>query len=113
MIKNLNKFFAKDINIFTYVLPITSFRKSDTESIPKCVALRLRRIGDSDEKYKKRSIEYQNNLISRDYEPGNVKKQFSDITNLIREEARKPKLQEAIFSTSCNLITEYNPMLPL
>ena len=28
------------------------------------------------------------------------------------EEARKPKLLKTIFSTACNLITQYNPLLP-
>ena len=49
---------------------------------------------------------------SRDYRPGKVKKQFSDIKKLTRQEARKPKLLKTTFSTSCNLITQYNPLLP-
>ena len=52
------------------------------------------------------------NLIARDYKPGKVKKQFSDIKKLIREDARKPKLLKTTFSTSCNLIKQYNPLLP-
>ena len=43
---------------------------------------------------------------------GKVKKKFSDIKKLTREEVRKPKLLKTTFSTSCNLITEYNPLLP-
>ena len=41
-----------------------------------------------------------------------MKKQFSDIKKLTREEARKPKLPKTTFSTSWNLITQYNPLLP-
>ena len=41
-----------------------------------------------------------------------MKKQFSDIKKLTSEEARKPKLLKTTFSTSCNLITQYNPLLP-
>ena len=43
---------------------------------------------------------------------GKVKKQFSDIKKLTREEVRKPKLLKTTFSTSCNLITQYNHLLP-
>ena len=41
-----------------------------------------------------------------------MKKQFSDIKKLTREKARKPKFLKTTFYTSCNLITEYNPLLP-
>ena len=59
--------FVKDIDRFTYVLPSTCFPKNNIENIPKGVALRLRRICDSDEKFEKHSAEYQNYLIARDY----------------------------------------------
>ena len=38
-------------------------------------------------------------------------KSFSGIKNLTSEEARKPKLHKTTFSISCNLITQYNPLL--
>ena len=41
-----------------------------------------------------------------------MKKQFSDIKKLTREEARKSKLLKTDFSTSYNLITQYNLFLP-
>ena len=41
-----------------------------------------------------------------------MKKQFSDIKKLTREKARKPKFLKTTFYTLCNLITEYNPLLP-
>ena len=44
--------FAKNINRFTYVLPSLYFPKNNIASIPKDVALRLRRIFDSDEIWK-------------------------------------------------------------
>ena len=66
--------FAKDTESFTYVLPSMCFPKNNLESIPKGVALRLRRICDSDEKFEKHSAEYQNYLIARDCKPGKVKK---------------------------------------
>ena len=72
------------------------------ENIPEGVALRLRRFCDSDEKFEKHSVEYQNYLIARDYKTGKVKKQFSYIKRLTREGVRKPQLFETTFSTSCN-----------
>ena len=50
--------------------------------------------------------------IARDYKPGKVKKQFSDIKKLTREEAKKTKLLKTTFSTSCNLITQHNLLFP-
>ena len=49
--------FAKDTDSFTYVLPRTCFPKNNIENIPKSVAVRLRRICDSDEKFEKHSAE--------------------------------------------------------
>ena len=98
--------FAKDTDSFTYVLPSTCFPKNNIENIHKGVALRLSKICDSDEKFEKYSVEYQNYLTARDYKPGKVKKQFSDIKKLTREEARKPKLLKTTFYTSCNLIIQ-------
>ena len=62
--------------------------------------------------FEKRSAEYQKCLVARDDKPGKVKKQFSDITKLTREEARKPKLQKTTFSASFNFITQYKTLLP-
>ena len=103
--------FAKDTNSFTYVLPSTCFPKSNIESIPKGVTLRLRWICYSDKKFKKHSAGCRNYLIARDSKTSKVKKPFSDIKKLAREDARKPKLHKTTFSTSCNLITQYNPLL--
>ena len=74
--------------------------------------MRLRRICDSDNKFEKCSKEYQNYFIARDCKPRKVRKQFSDIRNISRQEARQPKTHNERFSTSCNLIMQYNPLLP-
>ena len=103
--------FCKATSSFTYVLPSTCFPKTNIENIPKGVALRLRRICDSDSKFEKRRAEYQNYLIARDYKPSKVKKQFSNVRNTSREETRRTKIKSD-FSTTCNLITKCNPMLP-
>ena len=74
---------AKDTDSFTCaLLSSTCFPKNNIENIPKGVALRLRRICDSDEKFEKHSAEYQNFLIVvRDYKPGKVKNNFQTLKN--------------------------------
>ena len=55
--------YVKATNSFTYVLPSTCYPKRNINNIPKSIALRLRRICNSDEKLDIRSDEYQNYLI--------------------------------------------------
>ena len=43
--------FAKPTNSFTYVLPSTCYPKKNINNVPKGIALRLRRICDTDEKF--------------------------------------------------------------
>ena len=50
----------------------------------------FKKICDSDSKFEKRSAEYQKYLIAKVYKPSKVKKQFSDVRNILREEARRP-----------------------
>ena len=75
------------------------------------MVLHLRRIGDSDSKFKKVSAKKQKHSISRDYKPSKVKNDFSNATNISKEQAIRPKTK-TIFSTLCNLITQYCTMLP-
>ena len=58
---------SKPTNSFTYVLLTTYYPRKSINNIPYSAALRLRRICDSDEKFKHRSEEYKNSLIGRDY----------------------------------------------
>ena len=102
--------FTKATNSFTYVVSSTCFPKTNIENISKGIALHLRRIYDSDSKFEKRNAEYQKYLIARDYKPRNEKMHFSDVRDISREEARRLKIKSN-FSTTCNLITEYNAML--
>ena len=106
--------FAKVNNTFTYILPSPSacFPKNSIENVLKGVALRLRRICESDDKFEERSGQYQKYLVARDWKPSKVKTQFSEVTNISREEAIRPKNNSNNFSASCNVITQYNPLLP-
>ena len=81
--------FAKSSNSFSYTLPRTCYPKSNICNIPRCIALRLRRICDDDETSEKRSSEYQNYLIARDHKHSIVKKQFSEAKKKTRSEARQ------------------------
>ena len=71
----------------------------------------MRRICDSDDNFEERSVRYQKHLVARYYKPSKVKKEFSDVRNISREKAKRRKNNNN-FSASCNLITQYNPLLP-
>ena len=51
---------SKPTNSFTYVLPTTCYPRKSINNIPHGIALRIRRICDSDQKFKHRSEEYKN-----------------------------------------------------
>ena len=97
--------FAKPANSFTYVLPSTCYPKKNINNVPKDIALRLRRICDTDEMLDIRSYEYQTYFIARDYKPTLVKRQFHAIKNISRREARqvKPKIIKSNYPVLKNL----------
>ena len=86
--------FAKSTNRFSYTTPNTCYPKNNKFNIPRGIALRLRRICDNDETFKKRSSEYQNYLIARDHKPSIVKKQFSEVKKKTRSEARQKQTKQ-------------------
>ena len=103
--------FSKPTNSFTYVLPSNCYPNRNIRNVPKGIALRLRRICDSDEKYDERSEEHQKYLIARDYQPGSVKRRFEEVKKLSRSEARRPKVKSNQVR-KLNFFTTYNPSLP-
>ena len=74
-------------------------------------ALRLRRICDTDSKFKIRINEYQQYLIAKRYKPQKVSKQFSDAAKISRETTRQNRIKMDFKVTS--FLTEFNPLLPL
>ena len=78
-------------------------------NILKSIALRFRRICDSDEKFDMRIDEYQNYLIARDCNISLVKKQFHSVRSISRSEFRQ--VSRKITKESFNLVTVYNPIL--
>ena len=62
-------------------------------NIPHGIALHLRRICDTNEKFNSKAIEYKNYLIARDYKPSIVSKHFAHVLSLSREQAQLKSLQ--------------------
>ena len=89
----------------------TCYPNRNIKNVPKGIALRLRRICDSDERYDERSEEYQKYVIARDSQPGSVKRQFEEFKKLSRSEARRPKVKSNQMR-KLNFFTTYNPSLP-
>ena len=104
---------AKPTNSFTYVLPTNCYPRKSISNLPRGIALRLRRICDTDEKFNSRSIEYKNYLIGRDYKPSIVNKRFAHVSTLSREQARQKSTNwKSQVSKNVKLIMKYNPRLP-
>ena len=80
-------------------------------NITHSIALRLRRICDSDKKFKHRSEEHDNYLIARAYHSGLVGKQLQNVEMTSRHNARKKNTKR---KEVCHIkfITIFNPALP-
>ena len=94
------------------MLLISCYCRKSINNIPCDIALRLRRICDTDEKFNSRSIEYKNYLIAREYKPSIVK-YFANVSTLSRLQARqKFTNQKSQVSKNVKLIMKYDPRLP-
>ena len=82
---------SKPTNSFTYVLLSTCFPHKNIRNVPKGIALRLRRICDTDENYNQHSSEYKHYLIGREYNPTLVKQQFEEVGKMARIQAGASK----------------------
>ena len=71
-------FLPKLLIVLLYVLLCTCFPQKSIENVPKVVALRLRRVRDSDDKFEKCNFHYQKYLFVGDFKTIKVKEQFSD-----------------------------------
>ena len=109
--KLLADLYSKLTNSFTYVLPSTCYPMKNINKVPQGIALRLRRICDTTEKYESRADEYKNYLLARDYKPSLVDEQFKKISKISREDARKSKPKTNQVS-KIKFVTKYNPRLP-
>ena len=103
--------YSKPTNSFTYVMPSTCYPMRNINKVPQGIALRLRRICDTTEKYESRADKYKNYLLARDYKPSLIDEQLKNIGQISREDARKskPKTNQA---SKIKFVTKYNPKLP-
>ena len=108
--KNSVDIFSKPTDSFTYVLPSYYYPNRNIKNVPKGIALRLRRICDSDEKHDEWSEELRKYLIVRDYQPGSGKWQFEEVKKLSRSETRGPKVKSNQVR-KLNIFTTYNSSL--
>ena len=97
---------AKPNNSFSYTTPSTCYHKNSISSIPKGIALRPKKICGDDVTFDKRSSEYHNYLIVREYKPSAIKQQFSEV----RTEARTKQEKQGKVS-NVKFIATYNPAL--
>ena len=103
--------YSKPTNSFTYVLPSTCYQRKNINIVPRGIALSIRRICDNDEIFAARSKEYGNYLIARGYNTTLVKKQFTEVSNIARVDARK-KTEKKNTLSKVKFITTYNPSIP-
>ena len=103
--------FAKPSNTFTYVKPSTYDLRKNIDNVPHGIALRLSVICDTDEKFKSHPNEYKQYLITRDYKPSLVHRQFQEVSKIPRTEARakRPKKNQV---TKIKFLTTSSPSLP-
>ena len=83
--------YSKPTNSFTYVLLSTCYPYKNIRTVPKGIALRLRRACGTDKNYNQRSSEYQNYLKGREYNPTLVKKQFEEVGRTTGTQPRASK----------------------
>ena len=102
--------YSKRTNSFTYVDPNTCCPLGNINKIPEGIALRLRGICDSDETYEKRSNEYQNYPVARNYSPSLVAKQFQKVSQISHDNVQRLRSKVSV-KYSVKFITSYNPSL--
>ena len=81
-----------------------------TKATPFGVATRVKRNCSIPESFEKQSIEYQNYLINRGYNPNKVRQQFDKVRSIPRENLLAPTTKES--NKMFPLILNYNPNLP-
>ena len=78
--------YSKATDSHLYLLPGSIHPKENIEKIPYGVALRLRRICSKEETFDKRSQEYKQYFVNRDYDADKVEHHFNKVKLITREE---------------------------
>ena len=81
--------YSKPTDAHLYLHAKSYPKASSIRRIQKGVALRLRRICSTDNKYPSKSIKYQDYLNRRGYDPKSVHDTFEKISKITRNDARK------------------------
>ena len=105
----MSNIYSKPTNTFSYVLSSICYPKRNIGNVPKGVALRLRRICDSDQRVKAQNSEYQQYLIARDYRSALVRRHFQSVKAKTIIEDRQPEAMTN--KANLDLIVQYNPLL--
>ena len=103
--------YSKPTRNFTYVDHKTCYSSRHVNKIPEGIVLKLRQIWDLDEKYEKRSNEYQNYLIARNYSRSLVAKKFQKFSQISQDNAQKPH-SKVLGTDFLKFVAPYNPTLP-
>ena len=85
--------------------------KATKEGVEKGVALRLRRICSTEEKFEKQSKNYKAFLVNREHIPKEVVNNFEKVKTISRNEARRKKAQDNK-EKKHRFFTEFNPNSP-
>ena len=103
--------YSKPTNSFTYVMPSTCYPIKNNNKAPQWIALRLRQICDTTERYESRADKYKNHFLARDYKLSVVDEEFKKIGQMSREDGRKSK-PITNQAGKIKFVTKYNPILP-
>ena len=102
--------YSKATDSHLYLLPGSTHPKENIEKIPYGVALRLRRICSKDETFNKRSQEYKQYFVNRDYNADKVEHHFNKVKLITGEESLKPAKRQR--KNIIPLITRLDPRIP-
>ena len=103
--------FPKPTNSFTYIKRSTCYPCKNANNVPRGIALRLRRICDTDDKFESRANEYKKYLIARDCKPSLLNKKFQEVFEITRTEARAKRTKNNQVNR-IKFLTTYNQGLP-
>ena len=105
--------YSKPTDGHIYLHPSSSHPKHQKNSIPRSVAIRLKRIISEPEQLKKAFATYINFFIERGYKKSLVETQFKEVEGINRSDLLMSKnLDKSISPRVFPLVFEYSPKLP-
>ena len=104
--------YSKPIDSHLYLHAKSCHKASSIRDIQKGVALRLRRICSTGNKYSSKSVEYQDYLSCRGHDPKIVHDTFAEISKVTRNDARKKTVNNNSNNNRVIFSTKFNPRGP-